>query len=305
MGRPPLSASEREAKRVARNSAERAKRATEKALNRRTYKENGSPKTTAGRTHTGGSLSGGRGNVPTKQRSTEPVDSRRVEDVNDVSGDLEGRDGAISGELDVLADHDRGEREARSPALNGNQGAANRSQEHPTIAARLAKRINEFGSSALDRVAHLGTADDEDDEEEDEDERESALEHIRDVYVDWREQNGGKFTAEEAEERRESLLRKLSGWSDDVDGFLKLSNAQQEESRIWHLDEDEVAPLVNILLKRAMRDENTAVVVRAAMDGDDYIRAAFILGPRLFATARWYPAHGGFRMDAWKGQGPQ
>lgn len=108
------------------------------------------------------------------------------------------------------------------------------------------------------------------------------------------------FSAYEASEREQEVIDMIIGYSYDLDEFLSISNAAEAKSAIWRMDADEAAPIARIWLKRAQRDPRAAAVLRMAMQGDDYKRAAIVLGPRLWATGGWYPAHGGFRVVPWE-----
>lgn len=108
------------------------------------------------------------------------------------------------------------------------------------------------------------------------------------------------FTKSEATDREQEVTDMIVGYSYDLDEFLSISNAQEAKSTIWRMDDDEAAPIARIWLKRAQRDKRAAATLRLAMQGDDYKRAAIVLGPRLWATGGWYPSHGGFRMMPWE-----
>lgn len=82
--------------------------------------------------------------------------------------------------------------------------------------------------------------------------------------------------------------------------FLQISATKQESCDIWTLDEEDAKPLASLWLRRAQRDPRAAAVLRAALDGNDYVRAAAVLGPRLWYTGKWFPEHGGFRLNSWQ-----
>lgn len=108
------------------------------------------------------------------------------------------------------------------------------------------------------------------------------------------------FSEREATEREQEVIDMIVGYSYDLDEFLTMSNANNVMARIWAMDNEEAAPIARIWLKRAKRDKRAAAVLRLAMQGDDYKRAAIVLGPRLWRTATFYPDHGGFRMQPWQ-----
>lgn len=108
------------------------------------------------------------------------------------------------------------------------------------------------------------------------------------------------FSEREATEREQEVIDMIVGYSYDLDEFLSISNANEDKCRIWAMDNDEAAPLARIWLKRAKKDRRAAAVLRMAMQGDDYKRAAIVLGPRLWYSSTWYQQHGGFRVAPWE-----
>lgn len=108
------------------------------------------------------------------------------------------------------------------------------------------------------------------------------------------------FTEREATEREQEVIDMIVGYSYDLDEFLTISNANGDKAQIWAMDSDEAAPIARLWLKRAKKDRRAAAVLRLAMQGDDYKRAAIVLGPRMWRTATFYPEHGGFRMQPWE-----
>lgn len=108
------------------------------------------------------------------------------------------------------------------------------------------------------------------------------------------------FSPREADEREQEVIDMIVGYSYDLDEFLSISNAAGDAAHIWAMDNEEAAPIARIWLKRAKKDRRAAMVLRMALQGDDYKRAAIVLGPRVLATYGWYPQHGGFRMQPWE-----
>lgn len=112
------------------------------------------------------------------------------------------------------------------------------------------------------------------------------------------------FSEREATEREQEVIDMIVGYSYDMDEFLSISNGEnfkaRGESAVWAMDADEAAPIARIWLKRAKRDRRAAAALRLALQGDDYKRAAIVLGPRLWATSTWYQRHGGFKMEPWE-----
>lgn len=261
---------------------------------RQAAKNAGSPATAQPRTN----VATGKRDVQDDKRGHVATDRNLNENGSGEQRSNQGGTDGISRFSDFFAGADEREREAGATISPRNIGTGQGNNHTETIASRLGARARELADTTVDRIANIGKRSYDDEDDEDDEARENRL-HA--AFEAWRAENGGKFSPEEAAERREGLLRKLTGWSDDADKFLSISNAEQEEARIWHMDEDEATPLVNILLKRAMKDETTAVVIRAAMDGDDYIRAAVVLLPRLGRTAVWHRKHGGFNLAPWEG----
>ena len=108
------------------------------------------------------------------------------------------------------------------------------------------------------------------------------------------------FDDEEIETRREEVISILIDYGGYVNEFLQISANQQAPCDIWTLDEEDAKPLAALWLRRAQRDPRAAAALRAALDGNDYLRAAAVLGPRLWYTSKWYPAHGGFKLSSWQ-----
>lgn len=108
------------------------------------------------------------------------------------------------------------------------------------------------------------------------------------------------FSEREASEREQEVIDMIVGYSYDMDEFLSISNAAGARAAVWAMDAEEAAPIARIWLKRAKRDRRAAAALRLALQGDDYKRAAIVLGPRLWNSGTWYQRHGGFKMEAWE-----
>ena len=150
-------------------------------------------------------------------------------------------------------------------------------------------------------MANIGKPSDKD---EDEGPSENGFHPVERVTEFFEEEYARPFTEREATEREQEVIDMIVGYSYDIDEFLSLSNAQEYRVKgvtaIWAMDNDEAAPIARIWLKRAKRDKRAAATLRLALQGDDYKRAAIVLGPRFWRTATFYPDHGGFRMQPWE-----
>lgn len=107
----------------------------------------------------------------------------------------------------------------------------------------------------------------------------------------------GSLSASEARELRPKLIEAILHGSDSLDEMLSSTNAHKAHAEIWStLDPDDSAVLADGLLMLGRKSAPVAGVVRMAADTMVGIRALTLLGPRLWQTAQWYPAHGGFAL---------
>lgn len=123
-----------------------------------------------------------------------------------------------------------------------------------------------------------------------------AADFIRDIG----EEYARPFSDEEATSKEHDVADKLQYWADQADEFLTISNAQEAVSTVWRLDDEEAGILARVWLKRAKKDKRAAALLRATLEGSDYIAAAMILGSRGWNTTFWYPSHGGFNLREWR-----
>lgn len=276
------------------------RRRQKEAMNGRT-RESAAPTTTDNGAHTGRNATTGATDLQDRQRGASAA--HRGFDEN---GSSEQRSATRSARgvsrRDEFPARDEYPDRANGVAVDrGDERIVTRDTQPEGITARLAAPVNAFVDTVLERVGNLGKSrDDEHDEDDEDDDDEREPGRMRQLYESWRDGNGGKMSAEEAERRRDDLMEKLIWYSAQADEFLTLSNGMGEEARIWRLQPDEAKPLANIWIRWAKQNVNAAVSMRAFMDGDDYLQAAVILGPRLLRTSAWYPRHGGFNLEKWQ-----
>ena len=150
-------------------------------------------------------------------------------------------------------------------------------------------------------MAHLGEdRDDEDDEDSGPRLGERAARVASEVAHHITEDYARLFDREEADEALAEVADILVTYGGYLNQFMSYSNASETPCDIWDLDPDEAKPLARIWLRWAQRNVQVAATLRLAREGDDYFRSLMILGPRVVASAQWYPTHGGFRLKDWR-----
>lgn len=171
------------------------------------------------------------------------------------------------------------------------------------IAARISAGSQRAVNNAFEWMANIGKPKEDGEEvgpSRDDGNGFHPVERVAD-FID--EEYARVFSEREASDREQEVIDMIVGYSYDLDEFLSISNADgfraTGATAVWAMEHEEAAPIARIWLKRAKKDKRAAAVLRLAMQGDDYKRAAIVLGPRVLASAQWYPRHGGFRMQPW------
>lgn len=204
-------------------------------------------------------------------------------------------------------------RETESAPSGGNTRAdsGNHSAEGTSTGFRASLRsgAGRLAGNAFERMANLGKPKDETEYGPSSGSASASgngngfhpVERVSEFFA---EEYAQPFTEDEADEREQEVIDMIIGYSYDLDDFLSLSNAESFQARgvnaVWAMDADEAAPIARIWLKRAKHDRRAAATLRLALQGDDYKRAAIVLGPRLWRTATFYPQHGGWKMQPWE-----
>lgn len=104
---------------------------------------------------------------------------------------------------------------------------------------------------------------------------------------------GEKLSAQEVRELRPKLIEAIMGTGDSIDDLLTRTNRQHAEAQIWDMDETEATTLADTMLMLGRKSAVAAGAVRQVAQGYITVRAVLILLPRVIATAKWYPEHGG------------
>jgi hypothetical protein len=251
--------------------------------------------------NTGTGVSSSYRRVSDNRGATADTDSGRTGQHRSGLRVVTGRERNASGSDQLSAGATSGGRTDTATPDYRNQRAATGDYRAPSIATRLQDGIARAGNAVLDRVSSIGkSSEEETDEEDDAEEDDSEPAGIVRAFETWRDEHGGVLTDKEAEERREDLIDKLVFYSGQMDRFLTISNTQHAESQLWQLSPKEAKPLANIWLRRARKNVNVAVSLRAFMDGDEYVQAAVVLIPRLAGTGLWWQRHGGFNLESWQ-----
>jgi hypothetical protein len=238
--------------------------------------------------------------IPVDGGATADIDPRRTGQHRGSLRVVAGRERDVSGSDQLSAGATGGSRTDTTAPDYRNQRAATGDYRAASIASRLQDGIARAGNAVLDRVSSIGKSSEEETEQEDAEEDDSEPAGIVRAFETWRDEHGGILTDKEAEERREDLIDKLVFYSGQMDRFLTISNTQHAESQLWQLSPKEAKPLANIWLRRARKNVNVAVSLRAFMDGDEYVQAAVVLVPRLAGTGLWWQRHGGFNLESWQ-----
>jgi hypothetical protein len=96
---------------------------------------------------------------------------------------------------------------------------------------------------------------------------------------------GQRLSQAEARELEEPLKAALLDDCQYADQYIWWRCQDATQSPIWSdIADEEVAVLARLLLKRGQRDAATATMVRAVVNGSDYITALMILIPRTIKT---------------------
>lgn len=101
------------------------------------------------------------------------------------------------------------------------------------------------------------------------------------------EKKGKTLLDKEVEELREPLQEALRDDATYADQLLWWYSQDESKPQIWsNMDDEEIAILADLMLRRAKRNPEAAELVNKVIDGADYFSALVITIPRAIQTAQ-------------------
>ena len=193
-------------------------------------------------------------------------------------------------------DAERGQRTTEQAHGNGGAGANQGHNGADRTAAGFRDTLRKRVDAGIQRVADLGKP------REDEQERGPRFQpgkKLAQASTEWLDEHGRLFSESDADETRGDVAQIIQDYGGYLDQFLTWSVRDTDACDIWSFTDEEADIIAGLWLKRAKKDRRAAAVLRMALDGDEAIQSALILGPKAIATAQWYPEHGGWRTAPW------
>ncbi len=102
-----------------------------------------------------------------------------------------------------------------------------------------------------------------------------------------KKKEGKTLSAKDVEELREPLRAALRDDATYADQLLWWYSQDASKPQVWsNMDDEEIAILADLMLRRAQRSPQAAELVNQVIDGADYFSALVITIPRAIQTAQ-------------------